>query len=503
MKRLVSLALACALGLAPAAYAADSGAHHLPKLDTVETAALLADNPLTLPRELYAAAPSVSAPYAAGRVSDAALTAGVDRLNMLRRLAGLDGVQPDAQLSETAQYGAVLQAANKALNHQPARPADMDTSFYQKGYAAASSSNLASGYTLTGAMDGFMNDSDASNIDRLGHRRWQLNPALGKVGLGAASHYVAETVVDESAPACEYDFIAWPASGVFPNNTAAFSRNTAWSITLNPEAYSPPHRSEVTVTLTRQSDGARWTFGGGAQYEPTASGKYFNVDTAGYGVPNCIIFRPDGVENYEGVYTVEVRGLRDERGAAASLSYEVDFFDPATRAVEPFADVFAADYYARAILWALEREITTGTGAHRFSPAETCTTAQILTFLWRAQGAPTASVENGFADVRESDYFYQAALWAQEQGLAEGSRFGGSAACTRSMVVSYLWKLAGQPETAGAAFADVPAAASYADAVAWAVAEGITTGTDGNTFSPNASCTRGQIVTFLYRAFAA
>lgn len=167
-----------------------------------------------------------------------------------------------------------------------------------------------------------------------------------------------------------------------------------------------------------------------------------------------------------------------------------------------FNDVKESDYYAAPVAWAVEKGITTGTSATRFSPNDTCTTGQILTFLWRANGAPKAAGGNPFADVSAGDYYYQAALWAREKGLVSGTAFKGDAPCTRAETVTYLWKLAGQPAGGAASFADVPADAGYAKAVAWAVKEGITSGTGNNAFSPNATCTRGQIVTFLYRDMA-
>ena len=141
-----------------------------------------------------------------------------------------------------------------------------------------------------------------------------------------------------------------------------------------------------------------------------------------------------------------------------------------------------------------------------FSPNNTCTTAQILTFLWRSQGAPEPTGKtNPFTDVTENDYFYQAALWAREKNIisADSTAFNGNAPCTRSAAVLYIWRAAGFPAAENTSnFADVAATTSYAPAVDWAVAQGVTSGTSGTTFSPDTICTRAQIVTFLYRAFS-
>ena len=166
-----------------------------------------------------------------------------------------------------------------------------------------------------------------------------------------------------------------------------------------------------------------------------------------------------------------------------------------------FMDVPADAYYAVPVAWAVDKKITSGTSLTTFSPANTCTRAHILTFLWRAVGSPKDSSGNHFNDVCSDDYFYNAALWAYDMGLVEGESFEGDLACTRAATVTYLWQCAGSPEPDGeCAFDDVPADAPYAEAVAWAVENGITTGTSATTFSPNTVCDRGQIVTFLHRA---
>ena len=166
-----------------------------------------------------------------------------------------------------------------------------------------------------------------------------------------------------------------------------------------------------------------------------------------------------------------------------------------------FTDVKSDDYFIKAVQWAVEQNITAGTSATTFSPSMTCNRAQILTFLWHANGSPEPTAANPFADIQTGDYFYKAALWAAEKGLVSGSTFGANTDCTRAMTVEYMWKAAGSPAPAGKAdFDDVPANADYAQAVAWAVEKNITSGTGDGTFSPAETCTRGQIVTFLYRA---
>lgn len=166
-----------------------------------------------------------------------------------------------------------------------------------------------------------------------------------------------------------------------------------------------------------------------------------------------------------------------------------------------FNDVLATAYYADPVKWAVENSITTGTSATAFSPDATCTRGQIITFLWRAAGAPEPKGDAAVSDVTSSDYYDKAVRWAAESGMFSGETFAPNDPCTRAMAVEFMWKQAGEPtEHEPTAFTDVPD--QYADAVAWAVAESVTTGTSAAAFSPDATCTRGQIVTFLYRAFA-
>ena len=160
-----------------------------------------------------------------------------------------------------------------------------------------------------------------------------------------------------------------------------------------------------------------------------------------------------------------------------------------------FTDVPAGMYYAEPVAWAVEQNITTGTTATTFSPEESCTRGQIITFLWRAAGSPQPTGENPFEDVAEGAYYAAATAWAAEQGMAEGTAFDPEAPCTREMAVEFMWKYAGSPDAAEAGFEDVTS-----DAVNWALEAGVTTGTSDTAFSPDTTCTRGQIVTFLWRA---
>lgn len=167
--------------------------------------------------------------------------------------------------------------------------------------------------------------------------------------------------------------------------------------------------------------------------------------------------------------------------------------------VGSFLDVPPDAWYAEAVTWATDHDVITGTGGNQFSPDRSCTTGEIITFLWRAVGRPEPGGENPFTDVSATNYYYQAALWAYENGVVSGDVFGAAELCSRGMAVTYLWRLAGSSGGYLPVFADVSPDAVYAQAVSWAVSENITGGSGGGVFSPDEICSRGQIVTFLHR----
>ena len=168
-----------------------------------------------------------------------------------------------------------------------------------------------------------------------------------------------------------------------------------------------------------------------------------------------------------------------------------------------FDDVIPGTFYYDAVMWAVKNNITKGTGASTFSPGDGCTRFQIVTFLWRACGCPTAATAASFSDVSPSDSFYEAVRWAVERGITNGtgsSSFSPYATCTRAQIVTFLYRAAGSPTVnSGIRFFDVAPNAFCRDAVVWATERGITNGTSDTTFSPDAACTRAEVVTLLYR----
>lgn len=185
---------------------------------------------------------------------------------------------------------------------------------------------------------------------------------------------------------------------------------------------------------------------------------------------------------------------------------EPDDDDDQEAVLMEFTDVSKDAYYYEAVMWAVSKGITTGTSETTFSPRMVCTRGQAVTFLWRAAGCPVPKTTScPFADVSPAAYYYTAVLWAVEKGITNGTSeglFSPNMAVSRGQTVTFLWRAAGSPAVSQGAsgFADVRPGSWYADAVSWALAKGVTTGTSETSFSPGALCTRSQIVTFLYRA---
>ena len=173
----------------------------------------------------------------------------------------------------------------------------------------------------------------------------------------------------------------------------------------------------------------------------------------------------------------------------------------------PFADVKESDYFFTSVLWAYHNGVTTGIDQTHFVPGAACSRAQIVTFLWRTAGSPSpVTTENPFEDVDPTNYFYNAVLWAAENGITTGTdatHFSPSKSCTRAEAVTFLWRACGQPEALDGnhPFVDVEPPIFYYQPMLWALNHGITSGTDATHFSPNNVCNRAQIVTFLYRTF--
>lgn len=204
-------------------------------------------------------------------------------------------------------------------------------------------------------------------------------------------------------------------------------------------------------------------------------------------------------DNGDGTYTFTM--------PASKVTVTAAFAEKKAEPIAPeklFADVSAEEYYYEAVKWASENGVTGGIGENLFGANLPCTRAQIVTFLWRAAGSPEPKGMSGFVDVSADAYYAKAVAWAVERGIVSGTSattFSPDAVCTRAQSVAFLYRAFGEKVNKAAGFSDVSADAYYADAVAWAVENGVASGIGGGLFAPDQDCARGQIVAFLYRAY--
>lgn len=296
--------------------------------------------------DIFEEKPHITAPHKPGKLNSDFVEDGVKTVNLMRYLAGLpDDLVQDSALNEQAQYGAVLLADYGKLSHTPVKTVGMEEPFYKKGYLSTSTSNIYSIYASSNAIKlngllsrtvvSYMSDYDDTNRETVGHRRWILYPPLQKIGFGLAegrrsndyrTYFSPMQVFDKSRKdPFDYDMITWPGKGYFP--LSYFHGNDPWSISLNPERFMKPSLEDVSVSITRLNDDTIWSMD--KDNKESHSGKpYFNIDTNAYGVPYCIIFKPNSEMHYNDGdrFEVNVSGLKDRAGYPILVNYQVAMF---------------------------------------------------------------------------------------------------------------------------------------------------------------------------------
>ena len=293
-----------------------------------------------------------------------------------------------------------------------------------------------------------------------------------------------------------YDGSKFYAAGASYKVSATATLNASWSyISSGSSSYDPTY-SVSTPSKTEN---------GSVTVSPKSASKGSTV---------TITVKPDSG------YVLETLTVTDKNGNELTLKDKGDgkytFTMPAGKVevkatfmednsmLNFFYDVPNGAYFYEAVKWAVKNGITTGVGNDLFAPEQPCTRAQIVTFLWRAAGSPEPKTASSFTDVSASAYYAKAVAWAVENGITNGmteTTFAPDATCTRGQSVTFLYRALKGTASGSANFTDVKSDAFYADAISWAVANNVTNGTSNTTFSPNADCTRAEIVTFLYRAY--
>ncbi|RSK28823.1 DUF5050 domain-containing protein [Bacillus sp. HMF5848] len=295
----------------------------------------------------FAQVPSIKAPYATGALQAGFVKDGENSLNFIRYLAGLEPVTATADLNKLAQHGAVLMASTNYVEHWVQQPSDMPDDFYKTGSYSLSTANLQGAYlkspslryvtrndhhSLAYAVKRWIEDAEEENYQSVGHRRWALYPQLKTVGFGYATNKVDNGVSSmqvthstENGGGFGKEFVAYPNKGYFPTEYASLRQ--PWSISLDPDMYQSPSETDITISVTRKSDGQTWTLTH-TDNDFYNSGEYLAVDPyQSYGQGYNISFHP-GVHYraYDGDYEVVVKGLKDINGKAKPLSYKVKFF---------------------------------------------------------------------------------------------------------------------------------------------------------------------------------
>lgn len=272
-------------------------------------------------QEAAAAVAAMSPPTYAAVPSSADLSAALARLRTYRFLVGVayeDITYRDEYLT-LAQGAAEISAANGSISHSPKRPQGWSDEQFDRGFKGAKESNLSMGRVGAASIDLYMDDSDPSNISRVGHRRWLINPAMLQTGIGIQGRFSAAYAFDNGRKdIADYDFISFPPPGYMP--TDLFSTHYAWHISVNPAHYHKPD-SKVTLDIYPVNKALQ------RAAEPLVI-NYRNVDTGGFGIPNAVIARPENVAIRKGAtYEVVVRGLKPKNdNKSAEITYYVSFF---------------------------------------------------------------------------------------------------------------------------------------------------------------------------------
>ena len=399
--------------------------------------------------------------------------------------------------SQTDDYQAAETSYNLIVSHNYAGDWEKDgTGYYKecacgdKSYATAvpvlgvaldkTSMNLTAG--STGTLTATINPTDAANksltwtSDNEAVATVDENGKVTAVAEGTA-HITAKTVDGEKTAVCAVTVTAkssgdsssgGSSSPSYPVTTPGKTENG--SVTVSPR--SAEKGDSVTITVKPDSgyqlDGLTVTDKNGREVKLTDKGN--------------------------GKYTFTMPAGKVEISAAFVKEVETS----------PFSDVSTTAYYYEAVKWAQEKGITGGIGNGLFGPNQPCTRAQIVTFLWRAAGSPVVNYAMNMTDVAEDAYYAEAVRWALSEGITTGTgdgKFSPDATCTRAQSVTFLFRAIGKLVDSKAEFSDVLTDSYYANAVAWAVENGVTNGIGDGLFGPDNSCTRAQIVTFLYRAY--
>jgi uncharacterized repeat protein (TIGR02543 family) len=442
----------------------------------------------------YLTNPSTTNPYAPGSLTQSSLDSALGMINQVRYIAGLDPITLDSAYNEQMQAASLVMAANNTLSHDPAQPAGMDNDLYTLGYSGAGSANIAWGYATLGSaiINGWMEDGDPDNIAAMGHRRWILNPRMGKIGFGKVGAFTAMKSFDTSNAAASQTGVAWPAQNM---PIEFFASYYPWTISMG----STVNAAAVTVTLKRQSDNRTWSF----SQTNTADG-YFNVNNQGYGASGCIVFRPNSITYSEGdVFEVTITGL------SSPVSYTVNFFSIVERYTVSFnanggqidpasARVIAGQSCGPLPLltrsgYIFDGWFTLPVGGRPINNKEIVTGDVTFYAQWIKDTAikDSSSVSAGFQTVIK---------WMIDKKITSVNPYNPRGAVTREQMAAFMYALAEKPALSPDAQAiDIQDASQmskgFETSIKWMIDQKITS---VNPYNPKGKVTREQMAAFMY-----
>ncbi len=276
------------------------------------------DTPSTVYSEEY----SLTVPYSAGALSDATLQQALDTVNFIRFTAGVNPVTIDATYNNLTQHASLVNAVNNQLTHSPSQPAGMSDEMYELGKTGAGSSNLGRGHiSIPHSLISYMEDTDSSNIDRVGHRRWLINPPMQKIGFGKVGDFTATYAFDNwSGGILVDDFIAWPPQNMPYELYQPSSMGYAFSVNLGYD-YDIPSIDNVTVKMYSKLQNKTWNLD---KNSTDKNNNYLNVENSNYGMAKCIIFNVGEFARND-IVTVTISGIYKD-GVHSPITYDVEFF---------------------------------------------------------------------------------------------------------------------------------------------------------------------------------
>ena len=421
--------------------------------------------------------------------------------------AALDAVVRGKNITEQAEVDAMAEAIERAISGLAFKPADysaVDAAIEKAN--ALNESDYVDFSAVKAAMDAVVrgkNITEQAEVDAMAEA---IERAISELAFKPADYSAVDAAIEKANALNESDYVDFSAvkaaleAVVRGKNITEQAEVDAMAKAIE-DAIAALVQKSYPVTISGTTEHGTVT----ASTEAAVGGSTVTITVkpdSGYTLGGITVTDSEGNElsltdNGNGAYTFTM--------PSGKVEIHVTFTEDGS--LNPFQDVPSDAYYFEAVNWAVANNVTNGTSETTFSPDVGCTRAQVVTFLWRAAGQPEPTEgTNPFTDVKEGTYYYKAVLWAVEKGITNGTSettFDPDDTCTRAQIVTFLWRREGKPAPTGAnnPFADVKPSAYFGSAVLWAVETGITNGTSETTFEPNEDCTRAQVVTFLFRAY--